>query len=200
MLHAVDPDHQGQILWQTRVGHGSSLGGIQWGSASDGSNVYVALSDIGFTLTAMLGPEKDKKDMWGNPMPPFTIDPHHGGGLFAFRLDNGERLWNTPAPDCGARLPCSPAQSQAVSAIPGAVFSGSMDAHFRAFSTADGKVLWDYDTAQQFKTVNGVSAKGGSLDAGGAVIAGGMVFVGSGYNQFGGLPGNVLLAFSVDGR
>jgi hypothetical protein len=27
-----------------------------------------------------------------------------------------------------------------------------------------------------------------------------MVFTNSGYGQFGGLPGNVLLAFSVDGR
>jgi polyvinyl alcohol dehydrogenase (cytochrome) len=32
------------------------------------------------------------------------------------------------------------------------------------------------------------------------VIAGGMVFAGSGYGQWGGLPGNVLLAFSVEGR
>jgi polyvinyl alcohol dehydrogenase (cytochrome) len=75
-----------------------------------------------------------------------------------------------------------------------------MDGHLRAYSTADGKILWDYDTARDFAAVNGVHGRGGALDAGGPVVAGGMVFVGSGYGQWGGLPGNVLLAFSLDGR
>jgi len=46
MVHALDPDEQGKILWQERVGSGGTLGGVQWGSAADSSNVYVALSDI----------------------------------------------------------------------------------------------------------------------------------------------------------
>ena len=82
--------------------------------------------------------------------------------------------------------------------IPGVVFSGSMDGHIRAYSTEDGKVLWDYDTAGEFETVNGVIGRGGSLDTAGPTIAGGMVFVNSGYGQWGGMPGNVLLAFSVE--
>ena len=82
----------------------------------------------------------------------------------------------------------------------GAVFSGSMDGHLRAYSTEEGKLLWDYDTARDFVTVNAVRATGGALDAGGPVIAGGMLFVGSGYGQWGGLPGNVLLAFSLEAR
>jgi polyvinyl alcohol dehydrogenase (cytochrome) len=44
--------------------------------------------------------------------------------------------------------------------------------------------------------VNGQKARGGSLDAAGAVIVGGMLYVNSGYGQWGGMPGNVLLAFS----
>src|SRR5262249_62102626 len=47
VVHAVDPDRDGAILWQTRVGVGGINGGVQWGSAADESNVYVALSDIG---------------------------------------------------------------------------------------------------------------------------------------------------------
>ena len=47
VVHALDPDRGGEILWQERVGKGGINGGVQWGSASDGSNVYVALSDIG---------------------------------------------------------------------------------------------------------------------------------------------------------
>ena len=46
VVHAVDPDRGGEILWQTRVGKGSALGGVQWGSAFDGQRVYVALSDV----------------------------------------------------------------------------------------------------------------------------------------------------------
>jgi polyvinyl alcohol dehydrogenase (cytochrome) len=45
-----------------------------------------------------------------------------------------------------------------------------------------------------------VPATGGSLDMGGPVLAGGMLFVNSGYGRLVGKPGNVLLAFSVDGR
>ena len=82
--------------------------------------------------------------------------------------------------------------------IPGAAFSGSMDGHLRAYSTIDGKILWDYDTAKDFTTVNRVKANGGSLDQGGATIVNGVVYVNSGSAR--GDPGNVLLAFSVDGK
>ena len=87
-----------------------------------------------------------------------------------------------------------------MSVIPGAVFSGSVDGHLRAYSSASGEVIWDVDTASDYATVNGQKAHGGSLDGGGPVIAGGMLYVNSGYGQWGGLPGNVLLAFSVDGK
>ena len=70
-----------------------------------------------------------------------------------------------------------------------------MTGHLRAYSAEDGKVLWDFDTLRDFKTVNGVKAKGGALDGAGPVIVNGMVLVNSGYPRFGGLPGNVLLAF-----
>ena len=190
MLYALDPDRRGERVWQSRVGKGGVLGGIQWGMASDGSRIYVALSDVGFSRTRQANSNNDVS----------MIDPKQGGGIFAFRTDNGERLWFTPPPGCGDRRPCSPAQSQAVSGMPGTVFSGSMDGHLRAYSTEEGKLLWDYDTARDFVTINAVRGAGGSLDAGGPVIAGGMLFVGSGYGQWGGMPGNVLLAFSLDGR
>jgi polyvinyl alcohol dehydrogenase (cytochrome) len=38
------------------------------------------------------------------------------------------------------------------------------------------------------------------MDAAGPAVVNGMVFVNSGYGQWGGMPGNVLLAFSVDGK
>ena len=87
----------------------------------------------------------------------------------------------------------------AVTAIPGVVFTGGYDGILRALSTEDGHSLWQFNTVQEFKTVNGVPGKGGSMGAPGATVAGGMLFVDSGYNQIGaGIPGNVLLAFAVE--
>lgn len=172
VVYAFDPDRQGEIVWQQRTGQGSALGGVMWGSSADQENAYVALAD------------------------PLSPKP---GGLFAFKLATGEKLWQTPVPTgtCKGRRGCTPAQSAAITAIPGAVFSGSMDGHLRAYSTSDGSIIWDFDTAQEFPTVNQVKARGGSMDGPGPVVVGGMVFVNSGYCVLGviGMPGNVLLAF-----
>jgi len=192
IVHALDPDKKGEVLWQTRAGKGSALGGSQWGSASDGQKIYVAISDVG------LGAVADSTVPAGYRL---TLDPAKGGGLHALDLATGKIVWSAEAKPCAADAKnCSPAQSAAVSAIPGAVFSGSVDGHLRAYSTETGKVLWDTDTAREFKTVNGDAAHGGSMDAGGPAIVNGMVFVNSGYGQWGGMPGNVLLAFSVGGK
>jgi polyvinyl alcohol dehydrogenase (cytochrome) len=189
VLHAVDPDNKGEILWQQRVGKGGLIGGIQWGPAADADRIYVALSDIGVKI---------KNDPEAGMMS--ELDGSVGGGLFAYEIATGKKEWSTPAPSCNGRPKCSPAQSAAVTVIPGVVFSGSVDGHLRAYSTQDGKVLWDFDTIQDFTTMNAVEGKGGSLDGPGPTVVGGMVFVNSGYGFWGGTPGNVLLAFSVDGK
>jgi polyvinyl alcohol dehydrogenase (cytochrome) len=67
-----------------------------------------------------------------------------------------------------------------------------------AYSTADGRVLWQYDSNRDFEPINGVPAKGASLIGPGPVVAGGMVYVNSGYGGFGGRAGNVLLAFGLE--
>ncbi|HZQ55383.1 MAG TPA: PQQ-binding-like beta-propeller repeat protein [Bryobacteraceae bacterium] len=189
MAYGVDPDAKGKVLWQTRLGKGGPLGGSQWGSASDGSKVYVAISDLG------LGAVPDAKSPKHYKLVP---NPKQGGGLYALDPATGKIEWSAAAIPCAAgRTDCSPAQSAAVTAIPGAVFSGSVDGHLRAYSTETGKVLWDMDTAREFPTVDGRPAHGGSLDVAGPAVANGMIFVNSGYGQWGGMPGNVLLAFSA---
>ena len=122
------------------------------------------------------------------------------GGIGAVQLRDGERKWFTrlePAPAVAQH----PGQEGALSAIPGVVFSGGWDGVLRALSTSDGHVVWQYNTVQDFKTVNGVEAKGGSLSVSGPTVAGGMLFAGSGYvGVRNGMPGNVLLAFSSDAQ
>jgi polyvinyl alcohol dehydrogenase (cytochrome) len=192
VVNALDPDQQGEILWQSRIGQGGSLGGIQWGPAAGEDAVYAALSDIRIQISN--GSRIQANEGYGP-------DPNAGGGLFALKLATGEKIWDTPSPGKGCTVKgCSPAQSAAVTLIPGAVFSGALDGHLRAYSTKDGAILWDYDTVRDYDTVNMVKAKGGSLDAAGPAVVGGMLFVNSGYGYFNAIPGNVLLAFSVDGR
>ncbi|HKV49121.1 MAG TPA: PQQ-binding-like beta-propeller repeat protein [Candidatus Acidoferrales bacterium] len=192
-VYALNPDKKGELLWQKHLGQGGALGGSEWGSAADGQNIYVALSDLKFK-----GIVADKSSKQGYRL---LLNPTKGGGLFALRLTDGQTAWSAkPVLTCGDTPECSPAQSQAVTVIPGVVFSGSLDGHLRAYSASTGEILWDIDTARDYTTVTGALAHGGSLDAAGPVIAGGMLFVTSGYAQFGGAPGNALLAFSVDGK
>jgi polyvinyl alcohol dehydrogenase (cytochrome) len=197
MVHAIDPDRQGAILWQRRVGRGGTLGGVQWGSAVDQDNVYVAVSDLTVRPTAE-GTAGAQKALYGGRS--FLLDPGQGGGISALKLATGEVVWHTPHPGCGDVPGCSPGQSAAVTAIPSAVFSGGLDGHLRAYAASSGQIIWDVDTAKTYSTVNGVAAHGGSLDGPGAVIVGGMLYVNSGYAHFGTAPGNVLLAFSIDGK
>jgi polyvinyl alcohol dehydrogenase (cytochrome) len=127
-----------------------------------------------------------------------VLTPGGGGGLFALKVATGDKIWYAAPQDpaCKSKKGCSPAQMAPATLISGAVFSGSMDGHLRAYSTLDGKVIWDFDTLRDFDTVNGVKAHGGSMNATGPTIADGMMFVNSGYAQLTGMSGNVLLAFS----
>jgi polyvinyl alcohol dehydrogenase (cytochrome) len=172
VAYGMDPDRKGAVVWQYRAGRGSALGGIEWGSAADERVMYVPVSDV--------------------------VHPE-AGGLHAIGIGSGERIWHTPAPalTCKGGLGCSGAQSAAVSVIPGVVFSGSIDGHVRAYDTGDGRIIWDFDTARDFDTVNGVPASGGSIDGPGPTIAGGMLYTGSGYGRWRGRPGNVILAFAL---
>lgn len=172
IAYGFDPDRRGALLWQYRTGKGSSLGG-QWGGAVDGTRAYFGVAD--------------------------TLSPAPGG-IRAVDIDTGRQLWSKgPAEKlCGVEHGCSSSQGAAVTAIPGAVLSGSSDGGLRAYAAADGALLWQFDTNREFDTVNGVKAHGGAMDGPGAVVAGGMLYVDSGYVSLTGRPGNVLLAFGVD--
>jgi polyvinyl alcohol dehydrogenase (cytochrome) len=175
IVWGLDPDHEGKELWHFKAGKGGALGGIEWGSAADDQAAYIPVSDV-------LAP-----------------GPNDAGGLFALKLATGEQIWHTPSPklECNSGRGCTGAQSAPASVIPGVVFSGSVDGHLRAYSTADGRIVWDFNTAREYETVNKVQAKGGSLDAAGPAIGEGIVVTNSGYSLWKGIAGNVLLAFSA---
>jgi polyvinyl alcohol dehydrogenase (cytochrome) len=117
-----------------------------------------------------------------------------GGGITAVQLSTGERVWYTKFDTGGRRV----SNAAASSAIPGVVFVGGTDGKLHAVNAADGKQVWEVDTAHEYDTVNKIPAKGGGMGSAGPTIVGGMLYVGSGYGVIGGNPGNALLAFGIE--
>lgn len=174
MIWALDPDRQGAAIWQQQAGKGSSGGGVLWGLAVDGKSIFVPNGYF------------DAKS------------PDASGGMAALDLETGHMLWTTPNPPCGDRKLCKPSHPAAVTAIPGAVFSGTMDGQFYAYAADTGKIIWQFNSARDYATVNGITANGGSMSNSGATVVDGMVYVQSGYSHHGGIiPGNVLLGFAA---
>ena len=145
---------------------------MEFGSAVDAEQAYFAVSD--------------------------TIGPAPGG-LHAVKLTDGSRAWYAAPPPvkctAAAGRGCNAALLGAITVIPGVVFTGSNDGGVRGYSTKDGSLVWEYDTNRSFDTVNGVPAKGASINGPGPIVVGGMLYINSGYGALGGRPGNVLLAF-----
>lgn len=174
MAYALDPAREGELVWEYRAGAGSGMGGV-WGMAAGEGRAFVANASI-------------RSDA--------------PGGIHGIELESGRRLWFTPPQDmlCTPGPGCSATQSAAVTAIPGAVFSGAADGGMRAYAADSGEVLWTFDANRAFDTINGVEANGASFDGPGPVVAGGMLYFLSGNAGFTGRPGNVLLAFEVEGE
>ncbi len=184
---ALDPDNNGEVIWRTGIGEGSPLGGIHWGIAFDGKQVFAPINrPYGFGPT----PNIDK-----------SLKP----GMYTLDVDTGDILWRyNPEPDCsGDRKErmrgCQNniGFSGAPTIIDGAIVTGSLDGFLRAIDRKTGKLLWQFDTAQTFETINKINGKGGSIDNASIVAANGYLFVNSGYGMFGQTPGNVMLAFKV---
>lgn len=181
LVYGMDPDQDGKIVWQQRVGSGGTMGGVHWGMSSDHERLYVGISDL---------PTRNPYAE-GEPRP----------GLYALAPDSGDFLWRHPlANTCGENLTfvCYPGISAAVSSSPGLVFAGSLDGVVRAFDASSGEVLWTYNTIRSYETVNGIEGQGGSIEADGPVVVDGKLFVTSGYDKWAEAPGNVLLVFELD--
>jgi polyvinyl alcohol dehydrogenase (cytochrome) len=188
MAMAVDPVSHDRALWSNRVGRGSIQGGIQFGMAYDGSRLFVPIADMANSMDSS-NLLRDKSAGVARP------------GLYAIDPNSGAVLWSAPADDaCHGRQYCDAGILASIAAIPGAVFAGHMDGRLRAYDSATGKVLWQYDTSSSLRTLGGATAHGGSIGGGGPVIYDGMVYENSGYGLYFHMPGNLLVAFSVDGR
>ncbi len=175
----------GKVIWRQNFGEGSVLGGIHWGIAFDGERVFAPINrPYGFD-------------------PPPEAQRTQKPGIHGIDASTGEVLWRFAAePDCTGDRPtrvrnCASGigLSGAPTVIDGAVAQGAIDGYLRVFDAKTGAVLFTYDTARKFATINGVPGEGGAIDNASIVAANGQLFVASGYGMFGQPPGNVLLAF-----
>ncbi|MGI9551558.1 MAG: hypothetical protein ACR2MT_10190, partial [Aurantibacter sp.] len=178
-VYALDPDNNGEIIWEELVGRGAIMGGVHWGMASDGQTLYVPINDQNdYTL------HKEQ-----------PIQP----GVHALNITDGKRIWSTIEENrCEeSEWECGPGISAAITATPEVLFAGALDGVLKAYDTKTGKELWSYDTDRDYDAVNGAKAYGGTIDSDGPVVVGNQMFITSGYAKFGEQPGNVLLAFEV---
>ncbi len=170
----------GKRLWNVRFGRGTISGGVHWGLTTDGERVFAPIND---------------------PILAETQDPKPG--VFALDIHSGKPIWGYDAkPNCvGARgewvLDCSNKYgfSAAPLMIDGAVVAATIGGEVFIFDGKSGEILNRLDTVAAQKTINGIEAKGGSIDSHALSAGAGMLFINSGYGQLEQTPGNALIAY-----
>ena len=184
MVFGLDPDNNGQILWQTRVGRGGTQGGVHFGMSAEGTRIYVPIVDMENARDGAIHATAAQS------------------GLHAVNALTGEILWRRVLVDsCGEDRPyCDPGISAATTAIPGAVVAGHLDGMLRAYDGRSGKTLWEFDTTREISTVTGEKGRGGSMSSGGPAVGDGYLVVNSGYGLYFHEPGNLLLVFAPEQR
>jgi polyvinyl alcohol dehydrogenase (cytochrome) len=109
----------GEIVWSAAAGPGSAVGGIQWGTATDGRQVYLVETNFGRQPYEL--PDGQVIDY---------------SSIAALDAATGEVAWQIPEPHGGL------AQG-AVSVAGGVLYAGSLDGYMYAIDTATGDVRWE---------------------------------------------------------
>ena len=134
---ALNPDN-GDILWSTLVGAGGTLGGIEWGTATDGKRIYIAIADsnrVPYTLTS------GEQITWGS--------------WSALDVDTGNILWQTGDPTAGT------IDTGSVSVANGVMYAGSYSGQMYALEASTGQILWNF--ASGGSVIDGPSIVDGTL-------------------------------------
>lgn len=197
VFFAINPDN-GEVIWKKQVGPGGTIGGMEFGAASDGRRIYLQNSNynhIPYTLEAGLRKgEETRGGFWA------ALDPL-----------NGEILWQTPVPTAdlpfadvcnldgiakwGPSVCLHPVQGAnkgpawwawpvgPLTVANGLVFAGVSDLNgtMVAMDASSGQILWQYQS--------------GASIASAPTIVDGQLYWGIGYKY--GVEGNALLSFKL---
>jgi polyvinyl alcohol dehydrogenase (cytochrome) len=121
---ALNPAN-GDIVWSTIVGPGSTLGGIEWGTATDGARIYVAITNNNHVSYQL------------QPIGP-TID---WGSWAALDVRDGHVVWQIADPTPGAT------DMGSVSTANGVVYAGSFTTGILyGLHAMTGSVLWQFNS------------------------------------------------------
>jgi polyvinyl alcohol dehydrogenase (cytochrome) len=136
---ALNPD-TGATVWSKLVGPGGPLGGIQWGTATDGTNIYIASSNSSGKAYKFSNGQQVTWGFWT-----------------ALNAATGKTLWQTLDPTSGS------IDQGALSVANGIVYAGSFDStgHMYALSSSTGAILWSY--ASGGSVIGGPSIVNGNL-------------------------------------
>jgi polyvinyl alcohol dehydrogenase (cytochrome) len=115
-FYALNP-RDGKLVWKLEVGPSGKLGGIEFGDATDGERVYVAISN--------------------------ALKPAPQGWVSALDGATGKVLWKTLAPDGGSNFGPITVTGKGNNRL---VFVGSTKGLICAYDARNGKVLWQFDT------------------------------------------------------
>jgi polyvinyl alcohol dehydrogenase (cytochrome) len=125
VYYALDPA-TGDVIWQTQAGPGGVLGGIEWGTSTDGARVYAAItngSHKAYIYTTYDGQKKTTT-----------------GGLWtALDAATGKILWQTAAPESPEYI-----TDGFVSGANGVVYAGSSGGNFYAMDASTGEIKWTF--------------------------------------------------------
>ncbi len=167
---ALDPK-TGSVVWHTKVGPGSLLGGMEWGCAADGKRIYVSIGNLDHV--------------------PVTVKSHDqgettakGGFWAAIDAASGNVLWRTADPQQAL-------VTGALSVANGVVFAGSLAGtgpNMYALNAATGDIEWKF-------------ASGGAVASGAAIVDGIAYWGTGYHTKVLGLPydgeSNKLYAFTI---
>ena len=115
----------GAVAWNTLVGPGAALGGIEWGTAYDGKRIYVPLANSYHTPYTLAGGQSATAGSWA------ALDPATG------KFD-----WQVPTPD-GTALAIG-AASEANGVVYVGDSAGSGNNNMFALDASHGKILWSF--------------------------------------------------------
>jgi polyvinyl alcohol dehydrogenase (cytochrome) len=120
----INPDN-GQVVWATQVGPGSSLGGMEWGSATDGKRIYVQIANF-------YGLDNELSD--GSTT--------NGGSWAALDPADGHIIWEVADPYGAVDLGPMTVANGVVYAP--SMAGGATDKNMVALNAATGATLWSF--------------------------------------------------------
>lgn len=141
MYWALDPA-TGKVVWSTEAGPGSLLGGIMWGTATDGRRIFVSIGNLNHVKYPIVSSSGKKSTTTG-------------GFWAALDAATGKILWQTADPQLAY-------DNSAMSVANGVVYAGSMagkGTNMYALDAVTGKIKWRF-------------ASGGAVTGGAAIVNG----------------------------